>query len=124
MSEVRLIDANKLKEALEENRWYHTLPNGDLGEGANSKTTVPIYLADDVYRLIDNAPTVRTDNYAMGYQDGVRKVLSERSQGKWITDISDDPYMITYGWRCSVCGKRQTHGTPKYCMHCGSKMEE
>ena len=31
---MRLIDANALKDALEENRWYHTLPNGDLGEGA------------------------------------------------------------------------------------------
>ena len=27
---------------------------------------------------IDNAPTVEVDNYSMGYQDGVRKVLSER----------------------------------------------
>ena len=35
-------------------------------------------------RLIDNAPTVCNDNYAMGYQDGVKKVLSERPKGEWI----------------------------------------
>ena len=41
-------------------------------------------LATNVYEfgvalkgIIDNAPTVAVDNYAMGYQDGVRKVLSE-----------------------------------------------
>ena len=36
----------------------------------------------EVLMTIDNAPTVLHDNYSMGYQDGVRKVLSER-QGKW-----------------------------------------
>ena len=36
---------------------------------------------DNVKTLIDNAPTVTVDNYAMGYQDGVRKVLSERPKG-------------------------------------------
>ena len=35
--------------------------------------------------LIDVAPTVTVDNYAMGYQDGVRKVLSERPQGDLIS---------------------------------------
>lgn len=41
--------------------------------------------------LIDNVPTVAVDNYAMGYQDGVRKVLSERPQGDTISrsDIKD-----------------------------------
>lgn len=31
---------------------------------------------------IDDAPTVCNDNYSMGYQDGVKKVLSERPQGE------------------------------------------
>ena len=104
MAEIRLIDANALKEALEENRWYHTLPNGDLGEGANSKTTVPIYLADDVNQLIDNAPTIE-----------------KRPHGKWIyKQIHDYDY-----WECSNCGELCTEGTPKtmnFCPNCGADM--
>lgn len=41
-------------------------------------------VVNDVIDLIDNAPTVLHDNYSMGYQDGVKKVLSERPQGEWI----------------------------------------
>ena len=48
-------------------------------------------------RLIDNAPTVCNDNYAMGYQDGVKKVLSERPTGEWIVD--------GHHYKCSICGK-------------------
>ena len=39
-------------------------------------SAVKAYIAE-VIMTIDNAPTVTVDNYAMGYQDGVRKVLSE-----------------------------------------------
>lgn len=35
-----------------------------------------------VKQIIDNAPTVIVDNYAMGYQDGVRQVLKEVAEGK------------------------------------------
>ena len=43
---------------------------------------------NDIKDVIDNAPTVLHDNYAMGYQDGVRKVLSERPQGEWIKKVA------------------------------------
>ena len=60
---MRLIDADALK------------PNIDKFIG---------YLDEDMITrikiVIDNAPTVLHDNYSMGYQDGVKKVLSERSQ--------------------------------------------
>lgn len=39
---------------------------------------------DSVFDIIDNAPTILHDNYSMGYQDGVRKVLSERPHSEWI----------------------------------------
>jgi len=39
---------------------------------------------NDIKDVIDNAPTVCNDNYSMGYQDGVKKVLSERPKGEWI----------------------------------------
>lgn len=41
-------------------------------------------IASDIIDVIDNAPTVCNDNYSMGYQDGVKKVLSERPHGEWI----------------------------------------
>ena len=50
---------------------------------------------ENVLRLIHNAPTVLHDNYSMGYQDGVKKVLSERPQGEWIKYIRCI--------ECSVC---------------------
>lgn len=42
--------------------------------------------------LIDNAPTVCNDNYSMGYQDGVKKVLSERPHGECRTCKYYHPY--------------------------------
>lgn len=108
---MRSIDADALKEKLEENRWYHTLPNGDLGEGANSKTTVPIYLADDVYRLIDNAPTID------------KPVLVMFDTARWERDVNENlNIMIRFGWKCSACEKRQSYGMTPHCPFCGAEM--
>lgn len=52
---------------------------------------------NEIDKIIDNAPTVLHDNYSMGYQDGVKKVLSERPQGEWIVD--------GHHYKCSRCGK-------------------
>ena len=46
-----------------------------------------------------------------------------RPHGTWIEDVTDEQYMVRHGWKCSVCGKRQTFGTPNYCMMCGARME-
>lgn len=42
-----------------------------------------------VIDLIANAPTVIADNYSMGYQDGVKKVLSERPTGE-LKEVGND----------------------------------
>ena len=64
---MRLIDADALKE-----KYFKLLDSAkELGTQVS-----PCF--------IDNAPTVLHDNYSMGYQDGVKKVLLERPQGKWI----------------------------------------
>ena len=57
------------RSALKEKAETVTLWNGDVRRFIS-------------YETIDNAPTVCNDNYAMGYQDGVNKVLSERPQGE------------------------------------------
>ena len=63
---MRLIDADALKEAITQNR--------EIDRNA----------VCDVLDIIYNAPTVLHDNYSMGYQDGVKTILSERPQGEWI----------------------------------------
>lgn len=126
---MRLIDADALKEALEENRWYHTLPNGDLGEGANSKTTVPVYLADDVYRLIDNAPAVEP-KYFPPREDCNKKMeeirqaydkmkAMERPQGEWII-VKDERYGDNV--KCPFCEKELAGTDLNYCCKCGAKL--
>ena len=59
------------RSALKEKAETVTLWNGDVRRFIS-------------YETIDNAPTVCNDNYSMGYQDGVKKVLSERPQTGWI----------------------------------------
>lgn len=75
----------------------------------------------EIEHIIDNALTVCNDNYSMGYQDGVRKVLSERPQGEWIDHSGDEGYL-----ECPICGcltnccgnKEELH----YCWNCGAKL--
>lgn len=74
----------------------------------------------EIEHIIDNAPTVLHDNYSMGYQDGVRKVLSERPQGEWLI-IDDTEQFIA---KCSVCGRIEDSRMVKdypFC-HCGADM--
>lgn len=77
-------------------------------------------------KLIDNAPTVLHDNYSMGYQDGVRKVLSERPKGRWVK-IFDNPF--TNGYVCPFCGHKiqvteQFLPEVTECEVCGAELKE
>lgn len=95
----------------------------------------------EVIMTIDNAPTVLHDNYSMGYQDGVKKVLSERPQGEWIEvepTEEDKEYGFDIRIVCSRCGnpdshyefdeyhkpKAVTYYRPHFCPYCGAKMEK
>lgn len=103
----RLIDADELA-----NKVADLYTEGD--EATESDKVV-----NDVIDLIDNAPTVCNDNYSMGYQDGVKKVLSERPQGEWIEHSTYKDVLI-----CSNChhGSNQVYDTFKFCPNCGAKM--
>lgn len=100
---MRLIDADALKEFI----------------GTYDGTTAQVEAVEVKY--IDNAPTVLHDNYSMGYQDGVKKVLSERPTGEWINGVD----------KCPCCGKSKFEGLdadiwadwqPKFCPNCGAEM--
>lgn len=75
---MRLIDADELKEVI-----YRS----------------SVDTREKIKNIIDNAPTVCNDNYSMGYQDGVKKVLSERPQGEIIKEL----------WNCR----------DELCLRCG-----
>ena len=132
---MRLIDADALKADL---RQYFT--DGVL-DGISARLAFNQILHD-----IDNAPTVLHDNYSMGYQDGVKKVLSERpiddlseysdklwkkayergkaegrKTGHWIKTISENG--VTSAARCSECGFGDNrYMLFRYCPNCGAKM--
>lgn len=54
---MRLIDADRLMEAIDEIDWYH-LNNGEMIHGANSDDHQPWFKSDDIYKAVRRAPTV------------------------------------------------------------------
>lgn len=78
------------------------------------------YMLLNFQYAIDNAPTVCNDNYSMGYQDGVKKVLSERPQGEWIVDTEHSITMDFY--KCTNCNYFGGNNSYRYCPRCGAKM--
>ena len=118
MSEVRLIDANALKEKL--------TPVKLFGGGFCLMVTE---------KDIDNAPTVEYPFYAEAYQTGyeegkndgqlegyTRAINEERPKGEWII-IDDCEQFIA---KCSVCGRIEDSRMVKdypFC-HCGADMRD
>lgn len=77
---------------------------------------------NDIKDVIDNAPTVCNDNYSMGYQDGVKKVLSERPQGEWVVDEEHSITMTFY--KCTNCNYFGGATHYRYCPRCGADMRK
>ena len=112
MSEVRLIDANALKEQFSE----------IVGE----------YIVSEIISIIDNAPTVYTKNDCIMKKcticphcdncdvDENGEVHNERPKGEW-KDYSDEGYV-----ECPFCGSATTCDDNKdelhYCWNCGSEL--
>lgn len=78
---------------------------------------------NDIQEVIDNAPIVCNDNYSMGYQDGVKKVLSERPTGEWIDEGQYAEGHSEHYYRCSECGGHIIElRVDDFCKHCGADM--
>lgn len=77
-----------------------------------------------ILNAIDNAPTVLHDNYSMGYQDGVKKVLSERPRGEWKETKYETGIGLTYRQiQCSNCNWTDTRcHSWNFCPNCGANM--
>ena len=124
---MRLIDADALKEKLDELEPYI-----DCDE--NSTTWI---LSDEVYNAVDSAPTVEPEKekeselikaYTKGFDTGVETVKTERPQGEWI-------HLQAIGdYKCSICGcenlykyanehERWIKTNSNFCPNCGAKMK-
>ena len=119
MSEIRLIDANALKEKgikwFIDERYYHPLDKSEnMSESIFSS-------------LIDNAPTVTNGTYEQGFRVGAYGRLDEiRPQGKWILKETDCDSGGNNRYECSKCHYTDVHADSAevpYCWHCGSKMK-
>ena len=102
MSEVRLIDANALKEAIEE---YRSL---------NCVCTSTIIGVRNVMYLIDNAPTVEPE-------DLERTGYWETPEPDYARDGTRLPIRVAI---CSECQKPNKLPVGRYCSECGSRNKE
>ena len=126
---MRLIDADALCKALLE-RW-------DTAD-KNAEKVISEVISDVVTPIIASMPTILVDNYAMGYQDGVRTVLKEVKDGKYEQSQETTPVWPKQGeWKaydtkgflglpdceyeCSVCKIRSETAT-NFCPECGAYM--
>lgn len=95
MSEVRLIDANALKKAIEK---YRNL---------NCVSTSTIIGVRNVMYLIDNAQAVPLPSeqiaWEQGYKAGLAQGKQDRTKGEWIPMNPDCRGYSDY-FKCSICG--------------------
>lgn len=107
-----------------------------LGGRRNGKVLVAAYQQgwnDAIDAIVDNEPTVCNDNYSMGYQDGVKTVLSERPHGEWLKVKEEVHYDYFTVCECSLCkhswalGELSIEGVKadyKFCLNCGTDMRK
>ena len=123
MSEVRLIDANALKEVITANHYLLSAKNNSTDYGMFTVGMI---------QAIDNAPTVYTKNDCIMKKcticphcdncdvDENGEVHNERPKGEW-KDYSDEGYV-----ECPFCGSATTCDDNKdelhYCWNCGSEL--
>ena len=110
---MRLIDADALKNAMDEHRLNDSTFYG-------------------VFDLIDNAPTIDSldlDVHIGGRCCGKRQRLLDelRPKGKWIGDTDYESFQGSYeAYKCSNCGYslhwRDYSNEYNYCPNCGAQM--
>ena len=104
---ARYINADEMRDKIEEITWYHITERGTLMEGANSTENFPLYKADDVYKAIIEVPAA--------------DVVKVR-HGTWNSVDADVVFA------CSKCGAEistswEYYGVWNYCPNCGANMD-
>jgi len=109
---MRLIDADALKEAIIEHRYDYVEDN---------------FFWTKLFDIIDNAPTVETNEMTQDLIDKVnvnvglaQPIKDERPQGVWIKERTS-PHGTRY--RCDNCNKVSARGE-NFCSKCGADMRK
>lgn len=96
-------------DAVENVDWYHLNTKGEMESGANSAEHQTWYKADDIYKVLEELPSVQP----------------EQKHGKWIV-IMNEPNITFDECKCSECGVIEyfNKGWKKFsfCPNCGAKM--
>lgn len=118
MSEIRLIDAEALKEAFEK---VYPLATNEMGGVVNKQ----------IYDIINNAPTIQTftladieEQYRKGLEKGLSEWESERPEGEWEFKKFDEETGIRNSYFCSKCGYPQGQVYINFCGNCGATMRK
>ena len=74
-----LIERQKTIDALELTTWYHQNRNGEMVKGANNKEDQAWYKAEDVYKVLKDAPSVQPEVLACGSGE-----LNVQPEPQWI----------------------------------------
>ena len=103
-------------DAIEYINWYH-VANGKLIEGANSKSDVPVYKAEDVYKAIDRVEMAR--DYPAGKwvrtEDGKKYFCNKCGFGALYAGVPETGTPNTFQWTELILSP--------YCPFCGRRME-
>ncbi len=140
-----LISREALNETLDKITWYHINPHGELTEGAHDDDDA-LYKAEDIYKAIDNAPTVEPEKVLVAnvsfddnklkeivHTEVIDKIKSgelvlkdERPQGEWIeVDIKPTPFGgYTCNRKCNKCGYFTKEYRLNFCPKCGADMRK
>ena len=86
-----LIERQKTIDALELTTWYHQNRNGEMVKGANNKEDQAWYKAEDVYKVLKDAPSVQPEVLACGSGE-----LNVQPEPKWIPCSERLPEVGTY----------------------------
>ena len=123
-----LISREALKETIDCIDWYHINPCGELTEGALCNGEA-LYKAEDIYKAIDNAPTVpqinilceNADEKAIAdMKEELQKVIDYlRPQGEWIEDYTAKKKRVV---ACNKCHCLNILGKSNFCPNCGADM--
>lgn len=90
-------------DAMEEVDWYHINKDGQLTHGANSREDEPLYKAKDVYKVLNDMPSARSD--LSDYSDKLWRAAYERGKAeaqRWIPCTPEtmpkktDYYLVQY----------------------------
>lgn len=117
---MRIIDADALLKAMEEERQYLL---------ARGQTGAEHIIVHHCLPIIDNAPTVFDDKaYSDGYTQGTCDCehAHERQKGEWIEDYTKECHSFL-GWHCSICNTaaleiNEYSYASDFCPTCGAKM--